>query len=534
MEYTIDLVAGLFVVMAALALLARRVSVPYPILFVLGGLLLAIIPGLPRLRLQPEVVFYLFLPPLLFPSALFTSWRDFSANIRPISLLAIGLVLFTTVVVGWIAHSIAGLPVAAAFAFGAIVSPPDAVAATAITQSLGVPRRIVTVLEGESLVNDASALVALKFAVAALMTGAFSLPAAAVSFVVVSIGGVALGLVVGWVSVRVQKVIDDPPVQIVISLLTPYGAYLIGERLDISGVLAVVTAGLYVGWRSSEISDAKTRLQAYPFWEMVVFLLNGIIFILIGLQLPSVLDALKGESISITRLCGEALLISIVIVLVRIIWVFPATYLPRVLFPSLRKRDPFPGWRNVSIVAWTGMRGVVSLAAALSIPEMLPNGRPFPGRNLILFFTFCVILATLVVQGLSLPPLIRWLQVHADSAAEQEEREARLQANYAAMARLDELAKDDGIPAQLVNRLRDEYKDRIQELQGCPLGPDAGAPQGMRNSPYTHLQQEALQVERRIILALRNQRVINDEVMRRIERDLDLAEARLHLEPTGH
>ena len=378
MEHRIDLLLGLLVAVAGLALLARKINVPYPILFVIGGLVLALIPGLPPVKLQPQVIFLLFLPPLIFPSALFTSWRDFHANLRPIGLLAIGLVLFTTVIVGWLAHTIAGLPLPAAFALGAIVSPPDAVAATAITSRLGVPRRIVTVLEGESLVNDASALVALKFAIAALMTGAFSLPAAGSKVSPFQRGRCCVRASGGLgFSVLIQKWIDDPPVQIVISLLTPFAAYLPGERFGFSGVLAVVTAGLYVGWRSSEISDARTRLQAYPFWEMVVFLLNGIIFILIGLQLPEVLDALKGQSIG--GLFGQAAWISLAVILVRIIWVFPATYLPRLLIPSLRRRDPYPPPRNAVVVAWTGMRGVVSLAAALALPEYLDGRAAVPG-----------------------------------------------------------------------------------------------------------------------------------------------------------
>jgi monovalent cation/hydrogen antiporter len=532
MQQRIDLVLGLLVAIAALALIARKIKVPYPILFVVGGLLIALIPGLPRFQLEPELVFLLFLPPLIFPAALFTSWRDFRANLRPISLLALGLVLFTTVIVGWLAHHlIPGLPFAAAFALGAIISPPDAVAATAITQQLGVPRRIVTVLEGESLVNDASALVALRFAVAALVSGTFSVSAALIGFVIVSVGGVVLGLAAGWVSVRVQKWIDDPPVQIIISLLTPFAAYLPAERLGVSGVLAVVAAGLYVGWHSPEITDAKTRLQAYPFWEMVVYLLNGIVFILLGLQLPEVLHTLKSSSM--LRVCGQAALLSLAVILIRIIWVFPATYLPRLLSPKLRQRDPYPDWRNVMIVAWTGMRGVVSLAAALGLPFALDNGQPFPGRDLIIFFTFVVILATLVVQGLSLPFLIRWLEVHGDNEAEEEERQARLEANNAAMARLKELARQDSIPNELVQRLHSEYEDRIRELNEGRLEAD-GEPRRRRTSPYTGLQSEALKVERQVILGLRNQRVINDEVMRRIEHDLDLAEARLHLGRQHH
>jgi Na+/H+ antiporter len=529
MEHRIDLLLGIFVAIAALALLARKISIPYPILFVAGGLLLALIPGLPRVRLEPDLIFVLFLPPLLFPAALFTSWRDFRANIRPISMLAVGLVLFTTLAVGYLTHYfVAGLPLAAAFALGAIVSPPDAIAATAITQRLGVPRRIVTILEGESLVNDATALVALRFAIAAVATHSFSLSQAGLSFLLVGIGGIAIGLGIGWLSSWVQKYIDDPPVQITVSLLTPFAAYLSAEELGVSGVLAVVTAGLYIGWRAPEITNARMRLQAYPFWEMIVFLLNGIIFILIGLQLPEVLHGLQGESLP--KLFREALVISVVVILIRILWVFPATYLPRLLSRKLRERDPYPGWRNVMIIAWTGMRGVVSLAAALGLT--LPNNEAFPGRNLILFFTFSVILATLVAQGLTLPFLIRWLGVRAGRETEREEREARLQANRAAMDRLDELGKQDAVPADLIQRLRTEYEDRLRELQVCELDQSDEA-HATPAAPYKRLQQEALIVERNTILQLRNAHVINDEAMRRIEHDLDLAEARLRLEPQG-
>ena len=529
MEHRIELLLGILVAIAALALLARKVSIPYPILFVGGGLLLAMIPGLPRVRLEPDLIFVIFLPPLLFPAALFTSWRDFRANIRPISLLAVGLVLFTILAVGYLTHYfVAGLPLAAAFALGAIVSPPDAIAATAITQRLGVPRRIVTILEGESLVNDATALVALRFAIAAVATNSFSLGQAGLSFLLVGMGGLAIGLGIGWLSSWVQKYIDDPPVQITISLLTPFAAYMPAEALGVSGVLAVVTAGLYIGWRAPEITNARMRLQAYPFWEMIVFLLNGIIFVLIGLQLPEVLKGLQGESL--LKLCRQALAISLVVILVRILWVFPATYLPRLLSRKLRERDPSPDWRNVMIIAWTGMRGVVSLAAALGLT--LPNDGAFPGRNLILFFTFSVILATLVVQGLTLPLLIRWLGVHGGGETEREEREARLRANRAAMARLNELGAQDAVPADLIQRLRTEYEDRLRELEVCELN-QSEEMRAAQSHPYKRLQQEALSVERNTILQLRNERVINDEAMRRIEHDLDLAEARLQLEPQG-
>src|SRR4051812_43316014 len=295
---TVEVVLALLAAVAGLALLSRKVPVPYPIMLILGGLILAFIPGLPRVQLHPELVFLIFLPPLLYPAAIFTPWRDFRANLRPITLLAVGLVLFTTVVVGYLAHHfIEGLPLAAAFVLGAIISPPDAIAATAIANKLGVPRRIVTVLEGESLLNDATALVALRFGVAAVLTGSFSMGAAAGKFVVVAIGGIAIGLIVGWLSALIQKRIDDPPIEITLSLLTPFAAYLPAERLGLSGVLAVVTTGLYHGWRLPEFTTYRSRLQAGPVWQMIEFLLNGFIFLLIGLELPSVLEALKGRSI---------------------------------------------------------------------------------------------------------------------------------------------------------------------------------------------------------------------------------------------
>src|SRR6266567_1965340 len=350
----IELILGLLAAVAGLALLGRRLPVPLPILLVIGGLMLGLIPGLPRVALDPELVFVFFLPPLLYPAALFTSWRDFRANLRP----------------------------------------------------------IVTILEGESLVNDATALVAYRFALAALVTGSFSLGSAAGHFFIVGLGGILIGLIVGWLAAVIQKPIDDPPIEITLSLLTPFAAYLPAEQLGVSGVLAVVTAGLYHGWRIPEITTSRTRLQAGPVWEMIEFLLNGFIFILIGLQLPEVLRHLAGRSIS--QLVWYAVLISLAVIVIRILWVFPATYLPRLLFKRIRQRDPYPAWQHVAVVAWTGMRGVVSLAAALALPLTLGNGSAFPGRDLLLFLTFIVILATLVVQGLSLPPIIRWLGIEDD------------------------------------------------------------------------------------------------------------------------
>ena len=519
-----EIVVLLLVLVAGLVIVANRWAIPYPVLLVLGGLVLSFLPWRPVIRLDPNLVLFFFLPPLLYPAALFTSWRDFRRNLRGILVLAIGLILVTTTVVAWVAHSfILGLPWAAAFALGAIVSPPDAVAVEAILKRLRVPVRIQAVLSGESLVNDATALVAYQFAIAAMVTGEFSLGAASLRFIFVGLGGVATGLVVGILIRQIQRRLDDPPVQITISLLTPFAAYVLAERVGVSGVLSVVASGVYIGWHAPSFT-ARYRLQALSFWEMVAFLLNGFIFIMIGLQLPGIMRNLSQEPIP--RLMTDALVICGTVVLVRIAWVFPAIYLPRWLSPGFRRRDPAPPWRHSAIVAWAGMRGVVSLAAAFALPIVLANRQPFPGRSYILFLTFCVILTTLVFQGLTLPLLIRALGVEDDGLIDNEEREARLRANEAAVDFVEKKALEEHFPEEVMTRVRAEYCDRIAQLNACCQ--ESGNPAGEVATPiYQRLQHGALQIERQTIIALRNSQQINDEALRRIQRDLDLAEARL-------
>jgi Na+/H+ antiporter len=512
------------VAVALLALLARKLKIAYPILLVFGGLLLSLTPGLPRVEINPEFIFLFFLPPLLFPAAIFTSWRDFRANLQSISLLAIGLVLFTTIVVGCLAHYFIGLPLAAGFVLGAIVSPPDAVAATAIAHRLKLPHHIVAILEGESLVNDATALVAYRFAIASLASGSFSLVNAGGQFIIVAAGGVLVGVGVGWLAAWFHNHVDDVPVEITASFLTPFIAYLLAERLHLSGVLAVVSAGMFLGWRLPEITNSKTRLQGGPFWNMIEFLLNGFVFILIGLKLPDALKTLAGHPIQ--QLIGQALLISLAVILVRIIWVFSATYLPRLLFGRIRKCKPAPDWKNVTIVAWTGMRGVVSLAAALAVPLTVQKGALFPGRDLILFLTFVVIFATLVVQGLSLPFLIRWLRLSEDKTVENEERTARIKANQAALERLKQIVNRDPSRTEASRRLEIEYEDRLEQLRAKNETDSTDRGQ-VFSTAYDELSQETLIVERQTILELRNQNIINDEVLRDIQRDLDFEESRL-------
>jgi monovalent cation/hydrogen antiporter len=534
----IEAIVILLAAVAALATLANKIKVPYPILLVLGGLVLGFVPGLPRVELRPEVVFLLFLPPLLYVSAIFTSWRDFRANLRPILLLAVGLVLITTCVVAVMVHWTIGLPWAAAFALGAIVSPTDAISATAVAQRLGVPRRIMTILEGESLVNDATGIVAYRIATAAVVTGAFSLWEAGLQFMIGATGGIAVGLAVGWFVIWARRhVSEEPSVQNTISLLTPFVAYLLAEEpsqwaweqlglpgeFAFSGVLSVVAAGLYLGRRGPYVISPETRLQGYAFWELVTFLLNGLIFSLIGLQLGGTVEGLSEYSAA--TLILYAILISLAVILVRILWVFPATYVPRWASRSLRERDPSPPPRAVTVIAWTGMRGVISLAAALALPLSTESGAPFPGRDLILFLTFCVILATLVAQGLYLPALIRALGLEDDGSREREEIKGRIRVAETALARLEELVVEDWVREDTAEMVRGLYNYRRNRFS-ARFGGDEDAIEE-RSAVYQRLLRELLRAQRRSLIELRNEGVIGDEAMHRIERDLDLEESRL-------
>ncbi|MGZ3696334.1 MAG: Na+/H+ antiporter, partial [Bdellovibrionota bacterium] len=364
--------------------LTRKSHIPLEVLLLVGSLLLSFIPNLPRLDIQPGIIFEVFLPPILFGAAYFTSWHDLKFNRRPIALLAIGLVLFTTLAVGFIIHLlIPGVSLTQAFLLGAIVSPPDASAATALVRNFSIPRRVIAVIEGESLVNDATALVCYRFALAAIATGKFSAGLAIANFVWVSLGGICVGFFIGYLAYAILQKLKDSRAETLWSLLTAFGAYLVSEHLGFSGVLATVCAGLYFGriLPSSSAASAKTRIESRASWELVLFVINGLVFTLIGLQLPSVLRGLEG-GLSWELVAYAAAAISVVI-LVRILWVFPAVYLPRYLSKSLAKRDPSPPWRAAALLSWVGMRGIVSLAAALAIPSALANGTPFPNRDLL-------------------------------------------------------------------------------------------------------------------------------------------------------
>jgi monovalent cation/hydrogen antiporter len=516
-----SLLLALMAAVAGLSVLARVIGVPYPILLVLGGLVLGFVPGMPPVELPPELVLVVFLPPLLYWAGFFSSPRDLRAEARPISLAAVGLVLATMVAVAAVAHAVIdGMSWPAAFALGAIVSPTDPLAATAIGRRLGVPRRLITVLEGESLVNDATALVAYRVAVAAAVSGSFVAWQAGLRFVVGVAGGVVIGLLVGWLVAELRRRLDDPVVEIVVSVATGYVAYLPADQLGVSGVLAAVTAGIYVGWRAPELASASTRLLGFSFWEVLVYLANAVLFILVGLQLQPILEGLSGTAVA--QLVGQAALVSLVVIAVRLGWLFSIPYLIRLVDrrPSQLMRRVGP--RERLVLGWSGMRGAVSLAAALALPL------DFPLRNLILFLTFAVILATLVVQGLTLPALIRRLRFEADDAEEREEVKARLAAAQAALDRLDELAGADWTRDDTVERLHGLYEFRRRRLKarGGYLEDDGAED---RSLAYQRLLRELLDAQRRAIVRLRNQGKISNDVMHRIERELDLEDTRLEI-----
>lgn len=522
----LTLLCIVLMLIAVLDVAACKVRLPYPVLMVLCGLALGLFPRLPQIAFPPELMLPVFLPPLLFPAALLTSWRDFKNNLRPIMLLAVGLVLLTMVVVAWAAHAcVPGLPWAAAFVLGAIVAPPDAIAATAVFERLEVPRRIVTILEGESLVNDTVALVAYRFAIVAVVTGSFSPASAALQLPAVALGGAVIGGAVGFGVDWILRRLDDPPVQVTITLLAPFLAYLSAEHLGCSGALAIVTAGVLVGWRLPRMIGARTRLEMAAFWRMLVYLLNGIVFVFIGLELPQVTHGLSQHT-AWSRLFFQAGAVSLVVIVLRLLWMFPAAYLPRFFSPALRKRDPYPDWRHIVILGWSGMRGVDSLATALALPVATAAGAPFPGRDSIIFISFAVILVTLVAQGLSLPVLIRLLGVKGDEKADCEEYIARLAANQAALAYLTGLEKKDAEHHHQLALIQAEYHERIAQLEEEDEEDDE-TKEAAPLSRFHQLAREALKIERDTIIDLRNQHRINDETLRIVQRDIDLADARL-------
>jgi CPA1 family monovalent cation:H+ antiporter len=515
------------VIVAVLATVAHAMRIPYPILLVLGGLVLALVPSVPNVVLAPELIFLFFLPPLLYIAGFDSSLREIKGQLRPILSLAVGLVLATMIVVAVIAHALLpelGWPVA--FALGAIVSPPDAVAAQSLLRGLGVPRRLITLLDGESLFNDATALVAYQAALLAAATATFSPTEAGLQFLVSALGGVVVGLAVGAGITWLRRRLNDTPVEITVSLLTPFAAYLPAQQLGLSGVLATVTAGLYVGWTAPGIMQSEVRLRGRAVWDMVVFVLNGLVFILIGLQLSTILGAPSGRSP--LALIAYGSLIALAVIVVRLVWMFGATYITWWLRRPAQRAGARPQWAHTFVVGWAGMRGVVSLATALALPLSIVD------RDLLIFVTFCVILATLVGQGLTLPLIVRALGVSGDASAEREEQHARTVAAEAAVARIEQLAEQWPGHLPLIDALRAQYGHRASHLGEHGSSDGSDPDELVRDEEalqelleHRQIRRAVIDAERGAILELRGRGSINDEAWRRVERDLDLEELRM-------
>jgi Na+/H+ antiporter len=522
------LLGGLLVAVVGLSALARQLSLPYPIVLVVGGAAFGFIPGIPEIKLDPDVVLVIFLPPLLYGAAFFANLGDIRANLRSNALAAVGLVLVTMVAVAVVAHAlIPGMPWGAAFALGAIVSPTDPLAGATIMRRLGVPRRLVSSVEGEGLFNDATALVAYRVAVVAVVDGSFSLGHAVLRFFVSVTGGVAIGLAIGWIIAFVRERTEDIQVSITISLLSGYMAFIPADQLGVSGVLASVTTGIFMGIRGPSIISARTRLQGVYVWEILDFLLNAALFVLVGLQLHTVIDGITGRDAG--DVVGYALLISAVVIGARIVWLNTMPYVIRAMDRRPEQRLRRVGWRPRAVLAWSGMRGAVSLAAALALPLETHAGTPFPQRNLIIFLTFAVIFATLVLQGLTLPWLIRTLRITGDGTEENEELRARLEATRAALEQIEALAEEDWTRDETVERMRAmyEYRQRRFKARAGKIDDDVGYED--RALAYQQMVQAVLAAQRARLVQLRNEGVISNEVMNRVVREFDLEESRLEI-----
>ena len=520
-------VAALLAIAGAVAWIAARLHLPPPILLMVAGIALALMPWVPSITLQPDVVLLVLLPPLIYFAAFTMSWQAFRANLRPILLLAFGCVIVTTIAVAGAAHWLLGFPLGVAFMLGAIVSPPDVVAPLAVAERLSIPRRIIAVLEGEGLVNDATALILFNLALTTVFTGRFSLPEAVVDFALVLVAETAWGFVVGYVILRLRHLAAEPRLEVLLSLLTPFVAFWPPHALGGSGVLATVVSGLYVGSAGVALIRSNTRLQALFFWDVVNTVITGTIFLLTGLQARTVAAGL--DAATLTHLVVNGVLVSAVVIVVRFLWVFPATYVPRWLFPRIAARDPAPNWRTPFVIAFTGVRGVVSLAAALSVPIAIASDVAFPRRDAVLVLTFVVIVVTLVAQGLTLPWVLKKLRLDKLGLAEvrrRKEREiyARMEAARAALAELDAAAKTHALPEEVIAPWREREQLRIAQLEGER---ERDGERFAASASMHRLELALVAAQRKRLNELLRSGEVSDAIRRRVERDLDLDEERL-------
>jgi len=512
---TIQILVSLLIVIAAVAVAAKRLKIPPAILLVVTGVALALIPGLPDVHLAPEVALLLVLPPLIYSSAVAMSWREFKFNLRPITMLAIGCVVFTTVAVAAAGRLLLGFSWPVAFVLGALVSPPDAVAPLSIARRMNLPKRILVVLEGEGLANDATALILYRLSVTAASAGAFSIGPAVGTFAAILAGEILWGIAVGWLMLRLRRWVNDARVEITLSILTPFMAFWPASRLGGSGVLATVAAGLYISWNGLQLISPATRLQGIFFWDFLIYLIEGLVFLITGLQARTLVSVIAGSSLR--ELLVAAFVVSIAVIVTRFVWMFPATYLPRWLIPSVRRRDPSPPWQHPFVLGFTGVRGIVSLAAALALPMVTDSGEPFPHRALIIFLVFLVILVTLVGQGSMLPSVIRWLGLantgrRERAASGAEEVNAWRLASTAALRRLSQLTSERHLPEPQIRSLQTYYTERAAAMDGRTLDDIAGM---------------LIEAERGLINGLYRAGELEDDARRRIERVLDLRAAQI-------
>lgn len=527
MENNLLLILLLLLIVSLLSVLSRKIHISYPIFLVIAGLAISFIPGLPRVSLNPDIVFVIFLPPLLYAAAWETSWHQFWKYKRAIGLLAIGLVIFTATAVAFVSHAlIPNFSLALGFVLGGIISPPDAIAATSILRGLPVPKRVVTILEGESLVNDATSLTVFRFALATVATGNFVMWRASAGFFIVAIMGIVVGLAIAFVIYFMHRRLSTTPgIDSAISLISPFLMYITAEKFHFSGVLAAVSGGLFLSYHSQTIFSYESRIQLMGVWNTLVFLLNGIVFILIGLQLPGIIDGLNDYSI--TEAILYAVIISVVTIIVRIVWVFPGTYVPRILSRTIREREKGPGAKLVFILAWSGMRGVVSLASALAIPLALASGEAFPHRNLILFITFVVILFTLVLQGLSLPFLIRFLKINAQDGEEEQLISINRQLAVAVLKHLDTTHAEEIASNELFQQLKSRHEAIVKDADKRLSDSDPQHAVSPHIKSYRKLLLDLIELRRSELGKMKHAKKFEEELLRKKTMELDLEEARI-------
>ncbi len=526
-QYLLFVISLLFAVML-LVMAGERLRISYPIFLVLGGLLISQVPGVPVIEINPDLVFLIFLPPILYSAAWYTSWHDFWKWKRPIGLLAFGLVIITSIVVAYVSSSlIPGFTLAAGFLLGGIISPPDAVAATSVLRGMSIPKRAITILEGESLINDASSLIVFRFALVAMVTGKFAMQDAVIDFFLMAFMGVAIGLAIAVLTFYLHRLLPTTPtIDITMTLLTPYVMYIVAEHYHFSGVLAVVSGGLFLSYRSHKFLNYKSRLAAWGVWETLIFILNGTIFLLIGLNLPVVVRGL--QDISVGQAVAYGLIISVLLIVIRVIWTFTMAHLPRWLFKSIREKESSPGWKGPFVVSFAAMRGVVSLAAALSIPYLLPSHEPFPFRNLILFITFIIILVTLVGQGLALPWLIRLARISEfEDVRPNHEQEAEIEIHLkkASLKLLGDKHAEHLSRNQLVANLKSQLESDVRLTEQRLNSLDCKYSEW---ETYRLVLTDVLREQREELARLRGGMVYSDEVLRKHADQLDLDEARMH------